>query len=260
MSPRPDRVGRGEKPERRVRADHLVLVQERHAALGLEDALDHEHHVGAPGVVLVEHQGHRSLQRPGQEPLAVLGDLLAVPQHDRILADQVDPADVAVEIDADAGPVEPRRHLLDMGRLARAVIALDQDAAVVREARQDRQRRVVVELVGGIDIGDVGGPAGEGRHLELRLDAEGLCHGKPRVGPLRQLQQVVELVLHGLGNHNRDSRNERLDEPGLCPRASPSDKVDTVIGDRQADQRDGRGGMPPGSTAQAYSSLSIRYL
>ena len=31
---------------------------------------------------------------------------------------------MAVEIDADAGPVQPRRHLLDMGRLAGAVIAL----------------------------------------------------------------------------------------------------------------------------------------
>ena len=32
------------------------------------------------------------------------------------LADQVDPADMAVEVDADAGPVEARRHLFDMGR------------------------------------------------------------------------------------------------------------------------------------------------
>jgi hypothetical protein len=38
-------------------------------------------------------------------------------------------------------PVEARRDLLDMGRLAGAVIALDHDAAVEGEAREDRQRR-----------------------------------------------------------------------------------------------------------------------
>ena len=91
------------------------------------------------------------LQRPGQDALAEFGDLLAVLQDDGVLADQVDAADMAVEIDPDARPVEPRRHLLDMGRLAGAVIALDHDAAVEGEAGQDGQGGVAVEAIGVVD-------------------------------------------------------------------------------------------------------------
>ena len=65
----------------------------------------------------------KALQRPGQNPFAEFGDLLAVLQHDGILADQIDAADMAVQIDAHAGPVQPRRDLFDMGRFAGAVIA-----------------------------------------------------------------------------------------------------------------------------------------
>ena len=43
-----------------------------------EHALDHEHHVGAAGIVFVEHQRDVVLQRPGQDAVAELGDLLAV--------------------------------------------------------------------------------------------------------------------------------------------------------------------------------------
>ena len=45
------------------------------------------------------------------------------------------PADVAVEVQPHAGPVEPRRHLLDVRRLARAVQALHHHAPVARKAR-----------------------------------------------------------------------------------------------------------------------------
>ena len=84
-------------------------------------------------------------------------------QHDGVLADQVDAADVAVEIDPDAGPVEPRGDLLDMRRFARAVIALDHHAAVVGEAGQDRQRGVAVETVGLVEIRHIFVRLGEGR-------------------------------------------------------------------------------------------------
>ena len=77
---------------------------------------------------------------PGQDAVAEFGDLHAVLDDDGVLADQVDTADVAVEVDAHAGPVEPRRDLLDMGRLAGAVIARDDHAAVVGEAGEDRER------------------------------------------------------------------------------------------------------------------------
>ena len=165
-----------------MRADHLVLVEQGQLALDLEHALDDEHDVRPAGVVLVEHQGRRALQRPGQDALLVLGDLHAVAQHDRILADEVDAADVAVEIDAHARPVEARGDLLDMGRLAGAVIALDEDAAVVGEAGEDRERRVAVEAIGLVQRRDMLGRLAEGRNLEIALDPEGLSHRNRDVG------------------------------------------------------------------------------
>ena len=112
-----------------------------------EHALDHEHHVRTAGVVFVEAQRDIVLQRPGQNAVAEFGDLHAVADHDGVLADQIDAADVAVEIDAHARPIEPRRHLLDMGRFAGAVIAGDDDAAVPGEAGEDGERGRLVEPV-----------------------------------------------------------------------------------------------------------------
>ena len=169
-----DRVGGGEQPERRVRPHHPVLVQQRQLALDLEHPLDHEHHVGPAGIVLVEHQRHRVLQRPGQHALAILGDLLAVAQHDRVLADQVDARDVAVEVDPDARPVETGGDLLDVRRFAGAVIALDHHAAVVGEARKDRERGAAIEPVGLVDLRHVLGRLRERRHLQVGVDPEGL--------------------------------------------------------------------------------------
>ena len=165
-----------------MRPDHPVLVEQGQLALDLEHALDHEHHVRPAGIVLVEAQRDRVLQRPGQEPFAELGDLLVVAQHDRVLADEVDAADVAVEIDPDAGPVEPRGDLLDMGRFAGAVIAADHDAAVEGKAGEDRQRRIVVEAIGVVEIGHVLARLAERRHFEIAVDPEGLAHRDLDVG------------------------------------------------------------------------------
>ncbi len=132
--------------------DHLFWSSKRQLALHFEHALDHEHHVGTAGVIFVEHKRHGMLQRPGQQAFAEFRHLLAVPQHDRVLADQIDAADMAVEIDADAGPVETRSDLFDMGRFAGAVIALDHHAAVEGEARENGQRRFAVEAIGRIAI------------------------------------------------------------------------------------------------------------
>ena len=134
-----------------------------------EDALDDEHHVRPAGVILVEHQRHIVLIGPGQDAFAEFGDLLAVLQDDRILADQVDAADVAVEIDADAGPVEAGGDLLDMGRFAGAMIAGDHDAAVVGKARQDRERGLAVEEIILVEIGHMLAGLGIGRHFEIRI-------------------------------------------------------------------------------------------
>ena len=117
-----------------------------------QHALDDEHHVRTAGVIFVEAERDVVLQRPGQDAVAEFGDLLAVLEDDRVLADEIDAADVAVEIDAHAGPVEPRGDLLDMGRLAGAVIAGDHDAAVVGEAGEDGERRRPVEEIVGVEI------------------------------------------------------------------------------------------------------------
>ena len=147
-----------------------------------QHALDHEHHVRAAGVVFVEAERDIVLERPRQHAVAEFGDLLAVLEDDRVLADEIDTADVAVEVDAHARPVQPRRHLLDVGRLAGAVIAGDHDAAVVREAGEDRERGRPVEAVVLVDIGHVFVRLGIGRHFHVAVDAEKLADRYLHVG------------------------------------------------------------------------------
>jgi len=106
-----------------------------------------------------------------------LGHLLAVAQLDCILADQVDPADVAVEVHPHRRPVQPRTDLFDMGRLAGAVITLDHHAAVVGKAREDGERGVGVELVGQVDFRHAVGTVGEALDLHVGVDAKDLAHG-----------------------------------------------------------------------------------
>ena len=130
-----------------MRLDDAALIEQRQPSLDFEHALDDEHHVGPAGVVLVEHERARALQRPRQHSRLELGDLLPVAHDDRVLADQVHAAHMAIEVDADAGPVEPGGHLLDVARLAGAVAALHHHAPVVHEAREQRQRGVPVEDV-----------------------------------------------------------------------------------------------------------------
>ena len=108
----------------------VLAVANSRKAGGFQHALDHEHHVRTAGIVLVEHQRDVVLVGPGQDAVPELGDLLAILQHDRVLADEVDAGDVAVEVDAHAGPVQAGRDLLDMRRLAGAVVAGHHDAPV----------------------------------------------------------------------------------------------------------------------------------
>jgi MoxR-like ATPase len=162
--------------------DDLVLVEQGQLAFDLEHALDHEHHVRPPGIVFVEAQRDWMLQGPGQKTLAEFGDLLVVAQYDRVLAHEIDAADVAVEVDADAGPIEPRGDLLDMGRFAGAVVALDHHAAVEGEAGEDRQCRIAVETIGVVEIRDVLARLAERRDLQIAVDPEGLADRDRDVG------------------------------------------------------------------------------
>ena len=165
-----------------MRLDHLILVEQRQAAGDFQHALDDEHHVRAAGVIFVEAERDVVLQRPRQNAVAEFGDLLVVADDDGVLADQVDAADVAVEVDAHAGPIEPGRHLLDMGRLAGAVIAGDDDAAVLGEAGENGKRGRPVEAVIGVEFGHVLVGFRVGRHFHVAIDAELLTDRHLHVG------------------------------------------------------------------------------
>ncbi len=163
-----DGVGGREQTEERIGPDHPVLIKQGQLALRLQHPLDDEHHVRTAGVVFVEHQRHGPLQAPGQHALAKFGDLLAVLQDDGVLADQIDAADVAVEVDPDHRPVQPRRDLLDVGRFAGAVIALDHHPAVVGEAGADGEGGLGVEAIGLVRIGHMAVARREGGHRACR--------------------------------------------------------------------------------------------
>jgi hypothetical protein len=116
-------------------------------------------------------------------------------EHDGVLADEVDAADVAVEVDAHARPVEPRRDLLDVRRLAGAVIAGDHDAAVVGKARQDRERGLAVEHVVVVEVGHVLAGLRIGRDFERALESEHLAHRHLEVGQAGRFS--VRAQVHG---------------------------------------------------------------
>ena len=110
------------------------------------------------------------------------------------LPTKIDTRDVAVEIDAHAGPVEARRDLLDMGRFAGAVIAGDHDAAVIGEARQDREGGLLVEQVIRIEVRNIAVTLAVGRHFEIAVDAEGLAHGKTFVSGSAMGLSIVSCI------------------------------------------------------------------
>ena len=155
-----------------MRLDHLVLVEQRQATRRFKHTLNDEHDVGTPGVVLVETQSDVVLQRPWQNAVAEFGNLHALANNDRILADQIDAADMAVEIDTHAGPIQPRGDLLDMSRFAGAVIAGDDNPAVAGKAGQDGKRGRAVEPVVRIEFGDVLLRFGIGWNLQISIDSE----------------------------------------------------------------------------------------
>ena len=151
----PQRVAGREQPELRMRLDHPVLVGQGQAAVGLQQALDDEQHVRAPGVVLVEQQRHGLLHGPGQNAFLKGRNLLAVLHHDGVLADQVQPRDVAVEVDPHQRPAQPAGDLLDVAGLARAVQPLDQHPVVEAEPGEDGAGGLRLEAKGRVERRDM---------------------------------------------------------------------------------------------------------
>ena len=75
-----------------------------------------------------------------------------------------------------------RGDLLDMSRLSGAVIALDHNPAIAREAGADRQRRVRIEHVSRVEVGHAFVGLAERGHLHVAVDAEEVANLGDLVG------------------------------------------------------------------------------
>ena len=174
----PDRVGGGEETEELVRSESPCSGRAGSSCLRPPArAGSRTSRPGGPASYSSKHQRAGLLQCPGQNTFAEFRHLLAVFEDDCILADQIDTADMTVQIDAHARPVQAGGDLLDVGRFTCAVIPLDQDAAVVRKPSEDRHRRVMIKQVGIVDIRDIVRPFGESRDLDVRIQSESLPYG-----------------------------------------------------------------------------------
>src|SRR5688500_17394121 len=196
-----DCVSGGEEAKSGMWTDDAVLVEQRQAARGFQDALDDEHDVGPAGIILVENKGGVVLIAPGKNALAEFRDLLSFLENDGILADEVDAADVAVEVDPDARPIQARSDLLDVGRFAGAMVAGDNHPTVVGKARQDGQGRLAIEDIIFIEIGVLVGGMREGGHLEAALKPEKLVHRYLDIG--EGSGTAVYGIRHGSGVSGR---------------------------------------------------------
>ena len=160
----------------RMRPQHPVLIEDRQAALSLQQhPLDHEHHVRPACIVLIEGERDGPLVKPrAGDALPIFRDLLAVAKNDGVLADQVDAADVAVEVDADERPIQPGGDLLDVGETCRCRDGLGRsNFPVVGEARpQNRHGRAWIEAIGRIDRRDMERAARKGWGEGVGLDHE----------------------------------------------------------------------------------------
>ena len=136
-----------EESEEVVWMEDLILVKEREGSVCFEDALYDEHDVSPCGIVFVEAECDGISERPGEDSFEESGDLFSLFEDDSVPSDEVESADVAVEVDADARPVESGGDLFDVGRLAGSVVPLDDDASVKHKSGEDGKGCVWVEDV-----------------------------------------------------------------------------------------------------------------
>ena len=73
-----NRIGGGKQPELWVRGDDFVLVQQGQFAVNFQHPLDHEHYVGATGIIFVKHDCGVGAQGPRQNAFLEFSDLFAV--------------------------------------------------------------------------------------------------------------------------------------------------------------------------------------
>ena len=149
-----------------------VLIEQCQFAVTLQQPLDYEHHVRPPCIVLIENKCHRPLDGPGDDSLLELSDLLAVLKDNSVAPHQIQSADMPVQVDTYARPVQPGAHLLNVCGLTRSVESLKQHSPVPGKGRQDGQRYIVVEPVGRVSLRDMVIGLTEGGYLEIRVDVE----------------------------------------------------------------------------------------
>ena len=130
---------------------------------------------------------------------------------------------MAIEIDPHQGPVQARGNLFDMGRLARAVIALDHDPAIMRKACADGQCGLGIKLIGGIDLRHMRIGGRKGRDHHVAINAKRLTHGNHAVwcGKQKGVGGGVDQVCHiysviALSAFSKPYGRKNL----LCPRVT----------------------------------------
>src|SRR5262245_17912023 len=138
-----------------MRPDHPALIEKRKPAGDLKDSLNDKHDVWAARVILIETKRDIVLQRPRQDTVLKLRDLLPVSQHDGVFTDEIDARDMAIKVNSHARPIQAGRDLFDMGRFSGSMIARDHDPAVAGKARENGKSRIAVKNIVWIEIGNV---------------------------------------------------------------------------------------------------------
>ena len=162
--------------------NYAVLIEQGEAALCFEHALNHEHHIRTARIIFIKDKGNRMLQRPREQPFTELSNLLAIFQDNRVFPDEVDTADMAIEVNPHHGPVEPCGDLFDMGGLTGSVITLHHDAAVMCEACANGLGGFIIKEIGLINRRYILGCFAKGRNLHIEIDIKDFTRRDHNVG------------------------------------------------------------------------------
>ena len=116
------------------------------------------------------------LDRPGKNALAKFGDLFTVFENNRVLTDQINTTDMAIEVNSYQRPIKMRRNLLDMSRLPCTVIALNHQFPAMGEGSQDRDSRIMIKAIRRIDLRHIFCAFFEGRHHHIGIKAKDILN------------------------------------------------------------------------------------
>ncbi len=110
-----NRIGGRKEAEMRVRRDNLIAVKKGELAINFKNTLDNKHHIRAASIIFIKDKRDAILQSPRQKTFFKFCHLLAITQDNRILAYQINTADMAIKVDAQCRPIQARCDLFDMG-------------------------------------------------------------------------------------------------------------------------------------------------